>query len=41
MKFLADENIDQQIVQALRDRSHEVLYVAKWNEASTMISSPI
>lgn len=29
MKFLADENIDQQIVQVLRDRGHEVLYVAE------------
>jgi predicted nuclease of predicted toxin-antitoxin system len=29
MKFLADENIDQQIVKALRDRGHEVLYVAE------------
>lgn len=29
MKFLADENIDQQVVQTLRDRGHEVLYVAE------------
>lgn len=29
MKFLADENIDRQIVQVLRQRGHEVLYVAE------------
>ena len=29
MKFLADENIDQQIVHVLRERGHEVLYVVE------------
>jgi len=29
MKFLADENIDRPIVQVLRERGHEVLYVAE------------
>jgi chorismate mutase len=36
MKFLADENIDQQIVQSLRERGHQVLYVAEMEPASNM-----
>ena len=31
MNFLADENIDQQIVGRLRDDGHSVLYIAELN----------
>ena len=29
MRFVADENLDSQIVSAVRARGHEVLYVAE------------
>ena len=29
MKFLADENIDRQIVRALRKAGHDVVYIAE------------
>ena len=35
MKFLADENIDRQIVAALREAGHEVTYIAELDPGTT------
>ncbi len=35
MKFLADENIDRQIVAALRQSGHDVTYVAELDPGIT------
>lgn len=35
MKFLADENVDQQIVASLRSTGHEVVYIAELDPGIT------
>jgi Domain of unknown function (DUF5615) len=39
VKFLADEGVDRQIVAALRQDGHELLYIAELDPESTTPSS--